>query len=190
MSAEILQSDPVVDKNLYSGSYTYDGNSSNLVFWPGTSRCNLNLSNQSWSTHTLDATFTFDGVSANATQRVWHVTGLPYRISPPKNTGDHPWAAMEGRITWENTLVDLNYSAANYPRIKSPAFFIPDNINVAASTKITRNNSLLSANLRISLGDDDHILHDANLGRNQTFESSLNATMTSSLNVWTLRKLI
>ena len=174
-----------------AGTYSFNGASAQtLVFSSGSRTHSIGtLNNQSWKTHTLDASFTFDGVTVNATQRRMHVTGLPHIANPPTNSGDHKWEKMEGTITWNSDHVELYYSAANYPRIKSPAFYCPEDINVTVNPRIVRNNSLLpyKYDLVISLSSDQHIIKTVSMEKGDVFESSFTATMNSSLNVWRIQ---
>jgi len=178
----------------HSQSYQLDNGSVNSFDFPAESNtynCG-DQGNQSWGSHTLKASVTFDGVEVKATDRPFQVTGLPYNATPPSNSGSNTWSAMEGKITWNTNYVDLFYSAAKYPRIKSPSFNIPDDTNVTVSAKIVRNNySALgikpSGNLVISLSDDKHKYYNQNLANNSTYESSFSAEMTSSLNVWRIQ---
>lgn len=170
------------EKYTASWSYTYDGVSSTFS---GNSVNIGNKTGQSWGKHTLTATCTFDGVTGNASRDL-HVTGLPYRVSPPTNSGAHPWSKMEGTITWKSDCVDLYYSAANFPRIGSPSFDIPENIEVSVSTKVVRNKYVflgasVHGKLFISLQDDKHELYRKDLKSEAVYESTLNTTMTNSL---------
>ena len=179
LSAKINVTSELIANAHYSKSlsYSYDGSATTFS---GNSVSIGNKTGQSWAKHTLTASCTFDGVTGNAS-REFHITGLPYRVSPPTNSGSHPWSAMEGRITWESNRVDLFYSAANYPRIGSPTFYIPADINVNMSTKVVKNNSGLNGPLRITLQDDNHKLYDSTLKKNATYESTISTTMTTSL---------
>lgn len=170
------------DKYTSSWNYSYDGGAA--TGFEGNSVNLGNKTGQSWGKHTLAATCTFDGVTKNAS-RNFHITGLPYRVSPPTNSGPYPWSKMEGNITWNSDRVELYYSAADYPRIQSPAFEIPADVNVAVSTKVVRNKfvfiSSVHGNLCISLQSDDHKLYDKALKSEETYEATINATMTTSL---------
>lgn len=109
---------------------------------------------------------------------------------PPKNSGENPWKSVAGNNTWSDDKVSLYYAFAQYPEISSPAFNIPKtadgsdgSIDVAASTKVTRNNAILApGKLQISLDTD--VVYKETLHRNATYEGTLNQTMTSSQNNW------
>ena len=174
-------------RNRASWSYSYDGGAA--TGFDGNYLSYDTLPGQSWGAHTLTGTCTFDGVTANVS-RTFHVTGLPYRVAPPSNSGAHPWTADDGNVSWNSDRVEMkSKSLADYPRIASPVFYLPADTNVAASMKIARNNTLLNYNqkLRISMNSDEHIYYEGNLGKNQVYESTLNVTMSSSLNKWRIQ---
>ena len=49
-----------------------------------------NAESQSWAAHTLNASYTFDGVTMNGSE-TYHVTGLPYNIDFRKNEDASKW---------------------------------------------------------------------------------------------------
>lgn len=138
------------------------------------------LTSLAWQKHALTATVSFDGIKKDSESVDCHVTGLPYRAEPPK---EGEWTAVDGRITWNSDNVEMNYSAAKYPKISSPAFHIPSDIRVKMSTNIVRNKYFMSANLQIYLTENVKIV-DQNLKSQQTFNDFRIATMTSNLNRW------
>ena len=71
------------------------------------------LNSLTWQKHALTATVSFDGVDSQSSLDC-HVTGLPYRAAPPRNTGDNPWKDAAGNNEWNNDCVKLYYSFAKY----------------------------------------------------------------------------
>lgn len=120
--------------NILKVTYTTDsGKNSGELSYGTVSQFN----SLAWQKHVLTATVSFDDVISPSSLDC-HVTGLPYRATPPRNTGDNPWKDAAGNNEWNNDCVKLYYSAATYPKIVSPSFHIPLNITVAVSTKIYR----------------------------------------------------
>ena len=83
-----------------------------------------NASSLSWGSHTLTATYTFDGATVSGSE-TYHVTGLPYsqKFKNENTTG------------WETN--NTEYSANKFLSFKptdasllSPSFYVPDNNNI------------------------------------------------------------
>lgn len=149
----------------------------------------LKFNSLAWQKHVLTATVSFDGVDSQSSLDC-HVTGLPYRAAPPRNTGDNPWKDAAGNNEWNNDCVKLYYSFAKYPRIISPAFHIPSDIKVGISTKIYREYywaSVSKGDLCIyqfnSVSENEAEVYKRELAREETYEPTtpLEVTMTSSL---------
>ena len=135
-----------------------------------------------WKTYTLSASLKFDDVTANADKTV-QITGLPYEAIPPRNTGEHPWTEDKGRIEWNSTYVEMDYSAAKFPEISSPQFYIPQSINVTMKAKIVRNDftflgGSVHGDLQIFNGGTS--VYEKALKSEQTYEGSIDATMSTS----------
>lgn len=68
-----------------------------------------------------------------------HITGLPYRVNPPSNSGTNKWRANNSNwvstVKWETTYVHLE-GISKAPEIVSPSFHIPDNLPFSASFDI------------------------------------------------------
>ena len=149
----------------------------------------LKFNSLAWQKHVLTATVSFDGVDSQSSLDC-HVTGLPYRAAPPRNTGDNPWKDAAGNNEWNNDCVKLYYSFAKYPRIISPAFHIPSDIKVGISTKIYREYywaSISKGDLCIyqfnSVSENEAEVYKRELAREETYEPTtpLEVTMSSSL---------
>ncbi len=78
-----------------------------------------------WKAYTLKAVTTFAG-STIETSRTHHITGLPYKVAPPKTTGTHAWS---GSATNNSDNIQL----FGFKEIYSPAFHIPADVNVSVS---------------------------------------------------------
>lgn len=107
-----------------------------------------------WGQKDITATVTYKDVEGNeytATKTITrHITGLPYVAAPPKDKGDNPWtsnyALWLNQITFSADNVALS-AASRAPAITSPAFHIPEELDVTVNT----NHSL--ANAYIFFGD-------------------------------------
>lgn len=127
ISSEILAKIPV------NYSITLDG--SELKKGTTTSTDVISVENQSgqtWGTHTLKATFTFDGVSIYRPIDC-HITGLPYE-KDFKDANTTGWATKNVGSYIASSYLRFNPSDA---WILSPQFFIPENsCNVKVTTPV------------------------------------------------------
>lgn len=148
------------------------------------------ISGCEWRAHELKASVTIVGKTCSANSRTHHVTGLPHSVQPPKNTGSNPWLDNQGNNTWAADCVKLFYEAGKYPRIISPTFHVPSDINVSVSTKVYREYfwaSVSKGDIRIyrynvSTGAESKI-YKASLAREETLETTWNnVVMTSAYN--------
>lgn len=169
-------------------AFTYSGDKSGEINVEATTGHNT------WGQKDITATVKYkteDGQEFSASKTITRqITGLPYVAAPPKNSGENPWKVERGNdIRWNDEYVTLS-TIALHPQIGSPLFNIPKtadssdgSIDVAASTKVTRNNAILApGKLQISLDTD--VVYKETLHRNATYEGTLNQTMTSSQNNW------
>lgn len=95
----------------------------------------------SWGEKDITATVTYKDVEGNeytATKTITrHITGLPYVAAPPKNNGDNPWKSNyvwgSNQITFsaDNVALSATFIA---PAITSPAFHIPEALDVTVNT--------------------------------------------------------
>lgn len=106
-----------------------------------------------WGQKDITATVRYKDVEGNeysATKTITrHITGLPYVAAPPKNNGNNPWKidhTLGCKITFSADNVALS-GIINAPSITSPAFHIPEKLDVTVNT----NHSL--ANAYIFFGD-------------------------------------
>ena len=127
-----------------SGSFKYDSGSDTALSFPSGSRTHSigNKTGQSWAKHTLDATFTFDGVTANATQRQLHVTGLPWSDSAPGANNNNFWS-WGNNCKNDDGKIEISGIVHNDEslRISSGSFYCPASINVSMSTSVTLKSS-------------------------------------------------
>lgn len=101
----------------------------------------------SWGQKDITATVRYKDVEGKeyaATKTITrHITGLPYVAAPPKDKGDNPWTSNYKRgskITFSADNVALS-GIINAPSITSPAFHIPEKLDVTVNT----NHSLANA---------------------------------------------
>lgn len=93
-----------------------------------------------WGQKDITATVTYKDVEGKeyaATKTITrHITGLPYVAAPPKDKGDNPWTSNYKRgskITFSADNVALS-GIINAPSITSPAFHIPEKLDVTVNT--------------------------------------------------------
>ena len=120
-----------------------------------------NTTADTWQAYTLSASVSFDGVTANTGNKTVYITGLPYSVAPPTNSGSHAWSEVQGggKIKWNSGNVALGDggTATADPMVKSPSFYLPNAINVtlsAAGTLHTRQVAVYyRATLTMYVGD-------------------------------------
>lgn len=102
-----------------------------------------------WGQKDITATVTYKDVEGNeytATKTITrHITGLPYVAAPPKNKGDNPWKIdhkLGRKITFSADNVAMS-ATSRAPDITSPAFHIPEELDVTVNT----NHSLAYKNI-------------------------------------------
>lgn len=108
----------------------------------------------SWGQKDITATVRYKDVEGNeytATKTITrHITGLSYVAAPPKDNGDNPWKSnytlLLNNVTFGADAVTLS-AISIAPSITSPAFHIPEELDVTVNT----NHSL--ANAYIFFGD-------------------------------------
>ena len=92
-----------------------------------------------WGELTVTATAVFNTPAGQVTAEVpalsRHITGLPYRVNPPSNSGTNKWTAKNSNlvstVNWKTTYVHLE-GISKAPEIVSPSFHIPDNLPFSA----------------------------------------------------------
>lgn len=102
-----------------------------------------------WGQKDITATVTYkdvEGKEYTATKTITrHITGLPYVAAPPKDKGDNPWKIdhkLGRKITFSADNVALS-AITDVPSITSPAFHIPEKLDVTVNT----NHSLAYKNI-------------------------------------------
>ena len=102
-----------------------------------------------WGQKDITATVRYKDVEGNeytATKTITrHITGLPYVAAPPKDKGNNPWKSNFTwglKITFSADNVTLS-GIINAPSITSPAFHIPEELDVTVNT----NHSLAYKNI-------------------------------------------
>lgn len=102
-----------------------------------------------WGQKDITATVRYKDVEGNeytATKTITrHITGLPYVAAPPKDKGNNPWKidhTLGCKITFSADNVALS-GITNAPSITSPAFHIPEGLDVTVNT----NHSLAYKNI-------------------------------------------
>ena len=103
-----------------------------------------NKTGAAWGERTLKATFTFDGVAINGSL-VCHITGLPFYAPNFDTSGDRAWSIVQQGvvqyISFGSTIKLATDGAA--PKVATPAFHIPSDVNIKLYNKYTKNNGSL-----------------------------------------------
>ena len=129
-------------------SFLVDGNSKSSYengAMTSNSQTGANVTSLSWGSHTLTATFEFDGKSATSDPKTHHITGLPY-TSPDFTKGTpsftssnevEKWIAQGTTEQWNGKGYQIYYyyyyvfgTTKKSGSILSPALQLPDNVNV------------------------------------------------------------
>lgn len=103
-----------------------------------------------WGQKDITATVKYKDVEGNeysATKTITrHITGLPYVAVPPKDKGDNPWTSNYvwglNQVTFSADNVALS-ATSRAPSITSPAFHIPEELDVTVNTNHSLANKVL-----------------------------------------------
>ncbi|MGM9736343.1 MAG: DUF4493 domain-containing protein [Candidatus Cryptobacteroides sp.] len=85
-----------------------------------------------WGENILTATVTFAGKPVTSGGLSCHITGLPYKATPPTNTGDHPWSGNAN--SWKSDCVRM-YTHSITQTFYSPAEKIDISVYYKTITK-------------------------------------------------------
>ena len=104
-----------------------------------------------WGQKDITATVTYkdvEGKEYTATKTITrHITGLPYVAAPPKDNGDNPWKSnytpARNQITFSAENVALS-GITKAPSITSPAFHIPEELDVTVNTNHSLTNAYIA----------------------------------------------
>lgn len=181
ISSSVNISSNILDNTNYSNllkvTYTTDGggNSGELPYGSvGT------LSGLAWQKHALTATVIFDGVTDKSAPVDCHITGLPCKAAPPTN-GE--WRKEEGTVVWNSDHVRLGNASISQPHaIVSNGFHVPENIDVKVETKYQVSGATVGTTFTLYLGTNTLFETKVGFWGNQTKESSIESTVTSSNN--------
>lgn len=181
ISSSVNISSNILDNTNYSNllkvTYTTDGggNSGELPYGSvGT------LSGLAWQKHALTATVIFDGVTDKSVPVDCHITGLPCKAAPPTN-GE--WRKEEGTVVWNSDHVRLGNASISQPHaIVSNGFHVPENIDVKVETKYQVSGATVGTTFTLYLGTNTLFETKVGFWGNQTKESSIESTVTSSNN--------
>lgn len=181
ISSSVNISSNILDNTNYSNllkvTYTTDGggNSGELPYGTvGT------LTGLAWQKHALTAAVIFDGVTDTSAPVDCHITGLPCKAAPPTN-GE--WRKEEGTVVWNSDHVRLGNASTSQPHaIVSNGFHVPENIDVKVETKYQVSGATVGTTFTLYLGTNTLFETKVGFWGNQTKESSIESTVTSSNN--------
>ena len=140
----------------------------------------------SWGVNSLTAKVNFAGVEVTSSAHTCHITGLPYKAEPPKNSGDYSWSTVSGSAnSWNDDYVSIATNSGA-PCIASPVFHIPSSINTRMRAKVYKNDFLNTSSnkFRIYVGNTDHCAVNENISRKETKTYDVNYNMSADLNQW------
>lgn len=148
-----------------------------------------------WQKHTLTATITFDEVEMTSSPVECDVTGLPYRATPPKSSDSDPlYGWVEGKgdtFKWENDYLQLGISGFSGEHTVYKTYYVPTDINVNISGKISAHNAPINTTCSILMGDETVMSVNSDGGafdyKTSTKEETVPTTMRPSSNVVTLK---
>lgn len=147
------------------------------------------IASLSWGSHTLTATFTFEGKSAESS-KTHHITGLPHYAQPPSET--LKWKMGDGeKNTWNTEYAMISTDGGRgYPDIISPEFNVPSDkmININIYPDIRRNYywaGVSKGDLQITkIANDgsENDLYKQELAREKTMTSTLSTSLNGGTN--------
>lgn len=148
-----------------------------------------------WQKHVLTATVSFDGVEETSLPVECDVTGLPYRAAPPKSSDSDPlYGWVEGKgdtFKWENDYLQLGISGFSGEHTVYKTYYVPTDINVNISGKISAHNAPINTTCSILMGDETVMSVNSDGGafdyKTSTKEETVPTTMRPSSNVVTLK---
>ena len=181
ISSEILNngnySKPVLNSFKLDGG-DYDAVSAGTVSGNAYRFTSLNATGQSWASHNFVASFTFDGVTVEASKKV-EITGLPYVANPPKSS---EWSRSGGGY-WEDGYAQLSAGGGS-ATITKGNFHIPSEIKVNIASNFAVHNAPVGTTLSVKLGTQTLFsgsIDTAYLSyKTKEYNLNANTTMTSS----------
>lgn len=125
---------PSISQNLLDNS---NYNKSSSLKLDGNDVSEGNVSSQSWAAHTLEAFYTFDGISMSG-HETYHVTGIPYKKDFRTDSSTDGWVFSGTSKYTKNWGIQFLYvyrtsGAKNYAKLFSPAVYCPDANSIKAS---------------------------------------------------------
>ena len=115
---------------------------------------NWELTGLSWGSHTISASFTFDGVDAKSSTNsnstvstlTCHITGLPFNQDLRTNSDMHNWAIFGDTAYSDSCGQQLLYAyntnnSKDYARIFSPSFVLPQSVDISCACQVMFINS-------------------------------------------------
>ena len=157
-----------------SWSYSYDGGPA--TGFDGNYFSYDTLPGQSLGRHTLDATCTFDGVTASAPQRVFHITGLPYSLDPAD------WSRSNNSAIVNGNQIQLGNNGTGAATAQMN-LYSPANIDVRVSTNvdIRRTTKTLQTTYEVKVSGTQIISQQNPENRStNNYTCTADGTMTSS----------
>ena len=125
---------------------------------------------------TLNASFTFDGVTRNASQKVY-ITGLPFNHQPPTSEN---WTANNGQTSFNGDHVKTGAAGSNgefsYSGILIPA---GTKLALAYRAEVYMDNALSTQRYQISVGNQKFVDFSTSDTGTKSFDESKVFTLTS-----------
>lgn len=142
LGTSVTISTDLLNNTNYNKTYTYSYDGGTAVSISGNSVSIANKTGQSWKTHTLEATCTFDGVTQNDSRDL-HVTGLPWAETPPGSSNWEYTGANTNIARFESSYLQIGDKDGGFESGVAKVtfrkkFVVPENIPV----NVTANYSL------------------------------------------------
>jgi len=171
-------------------SFAVDGTEKSIYNLTAMTHTGDNIPSLSWGSHTLTATFTFEGESITSSSKTHHITGLPHYAQPPSET--LKWKMGDGeKNTWNTEYAMISTDGGRgYPDIISPEFNVPSDkmININIYPDIRRNyywTGVAKGDLQITkIANDgsENDLYKQELAREKTMTSTLSTSFNGGTN--------
>lgn len=144
-------------------SFLVDGNSKSSYengAMTSNSQTGANVTSLSWGSHTLTATFEFDGKSVTSESKTHHITGLPYSTSFSSNNKSG-WSTS-GSCSWEDTYIRLGNWTSGEASVSRNDFHIPESINVYISARFDAHRATVGTKFKIELSGTEVLSGEGN----------------------------
>ena len=171
-TASVSIADAILNNSNYSnikGGYTYT--------LDGAATTSTEVSGQSWGAHTVTASYKFDNVT-NEGSSDCHITGLPYRATPPTSSN---WSSS-GSVDFRSGEVRFGNGGGEGSITMNLS--VPGNVNISVSAKIDAYGAPINTTTYVEAGGSRILSCKSNSSafnyKTVTVEDTVNGTLTTS----------